>query len=456
MTSKPQKETLARVQARTSLLSLPIELIEQVASYLTLPSFRALRLTASRYHHQTDHLFRQRFFTTQHLRWTKTSLQRLTEISTYQPLGSSCRHLIIDATPHHALLLWKMGRRSLDPGLMAPVAIDEDDIRLFKLTEDYEALQHKAEEAAKWFNETRFDVKCLVTVFAHLTSLDRITFAYQGMEALCSVFGHRYCESSQHEMSRPFISTLSALATSEVKVRHIAVHDEDRYGAISIGRLESLAPSLRYFDVAFENLETLQLNLRDWRSPDAGFEIEQTRAPFIVRFLAKCKNVRTLELSCYSALEDDLFGVVARTCRFIKLEKCNLDSFRITHVNDLIEFLMPCSDSLKQLKLQKIMIANPQATWADVLTTLAESNSCLASLQSFSVYLLYLQRDTNSIKRVVFHDWSRSALSLSVEGKDWRVDLRSRGSQYAEHNALGMWEASATLYPFIYQPPVYV
>ncbi|KAJ8115335.1 hypothetical protein OPT61_g2987 [Boeremia exigua] len=435
-----------------TLSSLPAELIQHVSLYLDVPTFRALRLTASRYHHQTAHTFKKNFFITRHLQWTEFSLQRLVTISEHPDLGKACQHLVIDATPHHALLLWKMRRRSADAGHMTPITDDEDGSKLIKkLNEDYDVLQQKAEEVARWFNETRFDVKCLTTAFSRLQSLQSVTFAYQGMGAEYSKFRRRYCEVSQLEMSRPVISTLAALAASGAKIGHVGIHEESKHGAISIGRLESLAPSLRCFDAAFENLETLQLNLRDWRSPDTGFEIEQIRAPFVVRFLAKCRNVRVLELSCYSALEEDLFGALARTCRFNKLQRCRLESFRITHASDLMEFLAPCSDTLEDLQLQHILNTDPETTWAAIFTSLADSPSCLAKLRSFVVARLFSQQNFDCIKRVVFHDRTHPTHSLVVDGDDWRANLKARGCRYIEPEGA---PTSPSQFPLSSQNPV--
>ncbi|KAJ4991508.1 hypothetical protein SVAN01_02889 [Stagonosporopsis vannaccii] len=429
---------------------LPSELVDQIASYLDLPTFRSFRLTASQFHTQTTHSFKQRFFTTRYLKWKKLSLQRFVDVSTDPDLSGACRHLIIDATPQHALLLWKMRRRSADAGYMTPITDDEDCIKLARrLNADYESLQRKAETATRWLNETRFDVKCLTTVFPRLVSLESITFAYEGMEIRYSKFGDRYCETSQHEMSRPFISTLFALAASKIRVRRINMHNKNKYGAVSIGRLESLAPSLSSFDAAFENLETLQLNLRDWRSPDSGFEIETNRAPFVVRFMAKCSNVRDLELSCYSELEDNIFRSLARTCRFTKLERCKLDSLQISHHRDLVEFLTNNSCLLKELHLQHLLLADPGATWDTLFVSLANAPSLLTSLHSLKVSRLCSLQIFAPVGHVLFIDQNHESYSLLIEGADWRAQLKNRGRKYMMLNAVSKWEAGSTSYPFI-------
>lgn len=343
-----------------------------------------------------------------------------------------------------------MRRRSADAGHMTPVTDDEDGSKLVRrLNHEYEELQEEANEVAKRFNETRFDIKCLTTVFKHSNHLENITFAYEGMEPRYSKFGSRYCEVSQHEMSRPFISTLSALAVSGVKAKHIKMYDGKEYGAISIGRLESLAPSLRFFDAAFETLETLQLNLRDWRSPDSGFELEGTRAPFVVRFLAKFRNVRALELSCYSSLEDDLFGEMARMCQFGSLEKCKLDLFRISCAHDLIDFLALSSNSLKELRLEHVLLVDSEKSWADLFTSLADPSNLFPVLKSLHVVRLFTQRASSVVKGVMFQGWESTTISLRLEGKDWREELKDHGRNHVEFKATRMWEAGATMYPYM-------
>lgn len=445
MASRLQEQTPARAYPRVLLLSLAAELLDQIASYLDLESFRALRLTASRYKVQTTRLFKKRFFTTQHLQWGKLSLQRLVDVSEDLLLGGACQHLVIDATPHHALLLWKTRRRSADAGHMTPITDDEDGSNLVKrLNDDYKLLEEKAENETRWLNETRFDLKCLTTAFPRLTSLESITFAYQGMEARYSKFAGRYCEASQHEMSRPFISTLFALATSKITVRHIKIHDENKHGAVSVGRLESLAPLLRGFDLAFELLETLHLNLRDWRRPSSAFELETTRAPFVVRFLAKCSNIRVLHLSCYSVPDNTIFTEMARTCRFKKLEQCKLDSLPILQAADLIEFLTVCSGSLKELELQYIVLADPASAWIELFASLSDTPSLLTSLQSLKVSRLLSDRDP-----LLFLQSGSRTTSLHIEGDDWRAQLKDLSCEPEQLDGAMMWLANATIYPFV-------
>lgn len=369
---------------------------------------------------------------------------------------------MIDATPYYALELWKMRRRSADAGHLTPVPDDPDgNLLVQKLNQEFEKLQEEGHGVARWFNETRVDTRWLTTIFERVKEAGKerlegvtLTFVYEGMEARYAKFGQRYCEQSQHEMSRPFVSTMAAIAASGVRVKEVRISDEKGCGAIGVGRLESLAPCLKSFEAAFEGLETLQLNLRDWRTPDLGFELERTRAPFVVRFLAKCTNVRTLELSCYSELEADLFREMARTCRFDRLERCRLDLFRINHISDLITFLASSSTTLVSLHLTHVLLADLGISWADIFTAITDTHTLLAALEMLKLERLFTQQANGVIKRVLFanrrlQDETSLTSSLHVEGESWRDDLIERGCQYSEAEAARMWEVGVVMYPFL-------
>jgi hypothetical protein len=297
-----------------SLASLPTELIESIALYLDLLSSCSLRLASSSLRQQSLHVFRDRFYHKRSISWTRTDLDRLVEISEHENFGPALQQLVVDATPQHSISLWQLRKRISE----ADPIFSEPDGVFFKsdLQEMYIEEEKEAKKLATFFNETRYDHKCLLAVFGQAQRLESIIFRYKGMDKKYGKFGRRYCESSQHEMSRPFVSTMAVIAASGVRLKEVTIHHVDHYGAVSIGRLESVAPSLRNFASIFESLERLELDLRDWRHPDEGFELENGRAPFVVRFLAKARNVRHLSLGCYSSLQDDLIGEMARHCTF--------------------------------------------------------------------------------------------------------------------------------------------
>ena len=441
-----------KTQSNMSLSLLPAELIEHIASYLVPPAFCSFRLTSSHLYTRTTHIFKNRFFTTQNLSWTCSSLKRLEEISNHTDFGIALQNLIIDATPHYSLSLWKMRRRSADAGHITPVPDDEDGSKLIRrLAHDYEKLQEEADSMAKLLNETRFDIKCLTTVFKRVMNLESIAFKYQGMEERYSKFGRRYCKATQHEMSRPFVSTMSAIAASGVQVKAVILHPQHVHGAVSVGRLESLAPSLRYFNKAFERLDTLQLNLRDWRSLDLGFELERTRAPFVVRFLAACVNVRVLELSCFSNLEEDLFGEMARACHFNKLEMCKLAMFRINRASDLFTLFAPSHGCLVDLSLSNILLADEETTWPQLFGNMAVSTNCFKVLETLELNNLFMQLNEN-IGRLLFKGElleSTSTHLVSRDWADWRDDIKNGKCRSVVRSSGHAWMIGATVYPFL-------
>lgn len=428
-----------------SFKDLPTELVEHISSYLDLPTFRSLRLTCSSCSTQTIHIFKSRFFTTQCLQWTELSLQRLANISAHDDFGDALRFLVINATPIYSLRLWQMRRRSSDAGHFTPIPNDPDGSQfIHHLNHEYTKMEEEASEVTRWFNESRFDIKCLATVFQRLPTLESIMFLYESMEPKYSMFSRKYCEASQHEMSRPFVSTLSAIAASGIHVKSIKLDTQHSHGAVSIGRLESLAPSLLALSPILSSLSTLHLNLRDWRSPDSGFELERARAPFVVRFLAKCRNVKVLELNCFSEMEEDLFGEMARTCRFEKLERCKLSLFQIRSAKDLLSFFIPSSTSMRELKLHQILLADEESTWEDLFSDLAISTSCLEAMEVLEVKNLFTRWGT----RLCFYARNRAAYSVRAEGDTWRAGVKNGMCRYVESEKGPDWEQGAVEYPF--------
>ncbi|KAL1652583.1 hypothetical protein SLS61_004889 [Didymella pomorum] len=307
---------------------------------------------------------------------------------------------------------------------------DEDGSKLIaRLTSSYHILEQEAERSARWFNETRFDVVCLKKVFTRVRILDRVEFAYEGMEIGYSKFAQRYCEGSQHEMSRPFVSTMGALASTGASVRRIEIAKGKGYGAISVGRLESLAPSLKAFDGLFEGLQVLRLKLRDWRMPDEGFQLESGRLPFSVRFLAKCRNVRVLDLSFYSTLEDDAFGELVRACRFEKLDSVTLELFRVRLVSDLFQFFEPSEGCLEEVSLKSIMLdehdlnESGQDVWKQIFHGFADEKRKFEKLQVFHAERLLYESPLGA-RRVFLKREGLKILGLRIEGEHLKAKLR--------------------------------
>jgi len=427
-----------------SLSSLPTELIEYIATHLDLSALRSLRLVCSSLNRQSLHVFRDHFFRTRSIQWTKRDLDTLVEISSHANFGSALQHLRVNGTPRHSISLWQLRKRISE----ADAIFSDPNGVSFKsdLQEQYIQEEKEAVDLATFFNETRYDQKCLRVVFEKIGRLRRVTFEYEGMDRKYGSFARRYCESSQHEMSRPFVSTMAAMAASGIHVEAICTDQDLRYGAVSIGRLESLAPSLRNFDTVFETLETVELNLRDWRYPDTGFELENTRAPFVVRFLGKARNVKHLDLDCHSSLDGDLIGDIARNCTFAKLETCRLAHFRLHSALDLYQLLAPSCQSLRKLSLSHIALRDQEITWADLLSHIASSNDIVPALERLLLGKLF----TNTGSRMYFVK-DRHPTHLGIEGHTgvWRGQLPQYLETILESTSGPAWHLGATAYPFI-------
>lgn len=413
-----------------ALSTLPTELVQAIMPYLDLTDIQSFRLTCSRFKEQSLHPFKDRFFRQLTLYWNIKSFSQLLNVVSHEHFGSALQNLVIDATPRFAMQQWQMSRRieNLESG------IENNCI------EAQIGIRQEANDLSKFWNEEQFDRKTLTAIFEIKKALRNITFAYYGMDKSFGKFARKYCESSQNEMSRPFVVTMNAIATAGLVVDGIRMDTWRRHGSVSIGRLESLAPHLRNLDAPLANLQTLELNLRDWRYPEAGFEVEGDRAPFVVRFLTKCKNVRDLKLSCFSSLDGDLLSEMAKHCQFRHLQRCTLELFRPSSVNDLFGFLEPSKDSLQRLSLGHIVLRDDSTTWAEVMCRIASTYDHLNYLELRALF--------NRLgSRVGFHHSVMG--TLIMEGRNLREDVEASVDGLVNGNWGPAWHLAAVAYPFI-------
>lgn len=341
--------------------------------------------------------------------------------------------LVVDATPRFAIRLWE-----LEKGIVDATA-QQDFERRVELQSYYLKIEEESETATRYWNETRQDQMILTSVFKRLQRLSSIIFAYDGMDKNHLLFGRRYCENSQNEMSRPFVSTMAALATSRCDVLFIGVDPERNCGAISIGRLESISPVLTKFDHAFPGLSHLQLSLRDWRYPDEGFAMPVDKAPFIVRFLSRFQNIQTLELSCFSSLEEDILRDLAKHCKFPRMETCKLDLFRIRMVDNLFDFLDPCKDTLRSLSLSHTVLKDAAIEWDQVLRRIASTYA----LERAEFKSLFMRAGA----RVGFSGSMRGEVILGGDGL--KGQLEQQAGNLVAGNWGPAWHLAAVAYPFI-------
>ncbi|KAF2732861.1 hypothetical protein EJ04DRAFT_565604 [Polyplosphaeria fusca] len=408
---------------------LPEELIEAIVSDLNRADFCHFRLVSRAVNYASLHNFAERFFRRQTVSWQASSFSKILDITHSQVFGHWLRDLVIDATPKYAKRLWEINTWLFDNQ-------EPSDRRDLYLIEQKQIMKTD-EENAKFWSETRNDQKSLVTVFRKARHLRSITFAYDSMHKNYGTFGRRYCESSQNEMSRPFVSTMEAIVTSGLTIEEITIHDTRKHGAVSLGRLESLARHLSKFDGAFEQLRTLNLNLRDWRHPDEGFEMPSKHLSFAVRFLAKCRNVQDLTLSCFSNLEADTFTQMAENCEFPHLKICNLELF---HVNEatLFDFLALSKSTLRSLSLRHIILRDRTSDWARVMRRLADE----LELESISLEKLF----AFSYARIGFGNTINSLLNL--DGPQLTENLNHHAAQIIVGNWGPAWHLALVAYPF--------
>ena len=416
---------------REMLSNLPTELIEHVTDHLDIESFRSFRLASQLLNQQSIHAFRQRFFRARTVAWTSESLNRLTEISSDAFFGRSLRDLIVDATPRFAIRLWELEKGIIEADLQ------QDQDRRNEAQARYGEVETRFEQVTRFWNETRHDRKVLTSVFEHLGRLQSIVFAYDGMRKNFLLFGRRYCESSQNEMSRPFVTTMAAVAMSKLIVQTIAIDPQRRYGAVSTGRLESLAPLLPRFDDIFLGLKVLKMNIRDWRSPDDGFEMPVGKASFLVRFLSKLRNLENLDLSCFSSLEENILSEMAQHCKYPRLKACRLHLFRIPDADDLLRFLEPAHGWLESLTLSQCVLRS--GSWGHVLVDIA------SGLQLKHIELSDLF--TRAGARVGFDHTMRR--TMVFEGPHVKESLLLQSERLIDGNWGPAWHLSAVAYPFI-------
>ena len=419
----------SRATSSMALSSLPTELIEQIAEYLDARSIRSFRLTDLALSQKSLHAFKQRL-RRRTLQWDIESLWQLEWMTSHPPFYGILEEIVIDATPRFAIRLWELEKSIVD------AAAQQDFQKRAELQSSYLRIEEQSSAAARFWNETRQDQKILSSVFGRLKTLSSITFVYDGMNTN-HLFARKYCENSQNEMSRPFVSTMAALATSHLPVQSIAVAPDRRFGAISVGRLESISPVLTEFDHTFPRLSHLQLSLRDWRYPDEGFEMPVGKVPFIVRFLSRFQHLRSLELSYFSSLEEDILPELAKHCQF-RLETCKLDLFRVLAVENLFNFLEPCRDSLRSLSLSHIFLKDGTTDWDQVMRRIALNYR----LDKVEFKSLFMQLGA----RVGFSGAMRN--SLVIEGAGLTQELMHQAGILAGGNWGPAWHLAAVAYPF--------
>lgn len=261
-------------------------------------------------------------------------------------------------------------------------------------------------------------------------------------------------------LASSYSSSSSSAPTRHIRLSSIAIDSTHNHGAISIGRLESIAPFLGSFDRAFDSLTHLALNLRDWRRSEDGFRpFDASRPPFVVRFLAKARNLHTLRLSCFSTIERDVFASIATHCRFEKLVSCQLAVMSIPHTDSLSAFLRPANESLAELCLKQMELWDPVTTWAEWLASLAsapkdddddddnDNNNNSSSYTVFPRLSHICAADLIQEHRGELRVAGRSKFSFE---DDWRPGLRDAMEKATTRPWYSPWGIGDMQYPFLH------
>lgn len=197
------------------------------------------------------------------------------------------------------------------------------------------------------------------------------------------------------------------------------------------------------------NVQNTRETNTDFRSPTlaAGFGLGSPKAPFVVRFLSKARNVKHLNLGCYSSLDDDLLGDMSKYCTFDRLVTCRLAHFRLHDASDIMQLLAPSSASLMHLSLYHMVLRDQETTWADFVMHLASDTELLPALK-----LLWLQKlFTRTGARLIDSVEGRDEMSFGEEGdlSQWRAEALCHAQGFSESTSGPAWHLGTVAYPFI-------
>lgn len=344
-------------------MDLPTELVENIAYSLPLSDLRNFRLTCSSMRDQALHPFKDRFFRRRTITVTADSLKGLIDVAGHPQIGSALRDLVIDATPQLEKKYTDCQRRirdaQLDDGLRQLL-----DIELRLINEDRVKLSD--------FAKSGQDRKLLALAFMVIGRLHSIAFAYDGFNESEAEDAMYHLRRAQTEMSRPFVSTIAAIAFSGLAVEEITVQNHRRSGFVSIGKLKFSSTQYSQLRPALAHLRVLKLDLRDWLYAPARWMVSVEIPPFVARFLSRVTELRELDLSChiYSSRKEDVFTEIANMVRLPHLVKCTLGLILAKEEN-LLRFLQASKTSLKHLTLRNCVIVT--GCWRTFLESLANT-----------------------------------------------------------------------------------
>jgi hypothetical protein len=360
----------------SQLIELPTELVENIAYNLPLPEVQNLRLTCRSIRDQIAHPFKDRFFRRRHITLTTPSLESLIEVARHPQLGPALNHLFINATPIYEKQVTAIEKKIRDAHL---------DTGLRRLLEtERDLLERRKSTVLDSFNNGA-DRKLLSLAFLIIGHLRSITFIYEGFDTMDPEDAMYHMRRCQNEMSRPFMTTMSAIAFSGLTVEAITATEDQRYGFVCIGKMKFMAWQYSNLRHAFANLKVLKLDLRDWMNPTRGWLLPGIEiSPNVAQLLSLMPNLRDLDLSChvYSSREEDVFTRVGTIVRLPHLERCTL-GLVIAKEQSLLRLLNSARKTLKHLTLRNVVLV--AGSWTSLLESLAKT----LSLESLVLDNLY-------------------------------------------------------------------
>ncbi|KAF2502716.1 hypothetical protein BU16DRAFT_521407 [Lophium mytilinum] len=359
----------------SQLIRLPTELVENIAYTLPLPDVKNLRLACRSIRDQIQHPFKDRFFRRKHINLTSESLKGLIEVARHPQLGPALSHLFINATPAFEKQITAIGNKIraayIDTGLR------------YLLEKERDLLEKEKPTILESFTSGA-DRKLLSLAFLIIRHLRTITFSYDALDSMEPQDAMYHMRRCQTEMSRPFMTTMSAIAFSGLTVDEITVSKEHRYGFVTIGKMRFRAWQYSNLGHALANLRVLKIDLRDWMSPARGWTPGLEKTPNVARLLSRTPSLRELDLSChvYSSREEDVFEDVGKMVRLPYLEKCTLGLI-LAKEQSLLRFLKASHRTLKHLTLRNAVLVSGR--WSSFL----ESVPATLDLESLVLDNLY-------------------------------------------------------------------
>lgn len=319
------------------LTELPVELIENVAIRLDLPSLKDFRLSCNTLKAKSGHYFRRRFFTTRVVRPEWDSLRTLMMILNGD-LGSTVRDIVIDA---HAQDRRSPGYRPLAAPIRSRgVPYSSRQLSRVSSTNSRTSSQHLSMLFGRTFEKIGF--------------LRSLSFRAFKMSSQVPILYSKECSVNVLE------ETFKALALSATSISSLTLgtgrsHDYDAWFRLVDLHTEILTADKNLARV-FRNIHTMTLGL-GVGNPPTGIVSE-----FPSKLLNMTPNLKNLELAIGSHSSPDClaaFTDIAASTSLTKLVKVDLCSMELT-TQSLRTFLSASVGTMRKVQVIDVeMRENP-------------------------------------------------------------------------------------------------